>query len=382
MTTGWDDFVARYWDTAPCVLPWWEAEPPVDLDRCYRTVLAAAQPFRAGTRFRALPDVRFFSGGGRIAAPGDLLPGPDDETAELYAGRLAGTRYVLNVRQPLALDFRMWAEVRDLVSPLWRRAGFPVLPVDVEMTMASGHPHRDERGDEATHTVLTWVLRGRLEARLRRAADEPEQTLVAGSGHLLYWPAPYHYEDHYGDDCLVLRLRVPADRRLPVAAVKDVLADLAQHGRDGDAVPYLPYPPRRRADGSVAPAAPLVAAEDLLTGAREDRRLQRALRIMWARRVSAYGLEMPPAPRDAVTLRPDQRIRSSAEIVRMTEETGESIWAVNGHVFTVRGTAADAVVERLGEPVTVAELAGEDDRGVLALLEKLYRVRGIEPVGG
>ncbi len=119
----WAHFGAQHWNESPVQLRGVAESPDVQL--AYEAVVAAAEPFRAGTRFRALPNVRFFVDGGQIRAPGDLLPGTEDLTADHYATRMAGRKYLLTVEQPLLLDFRLWSQVRDLVAPLWRQVGCP-----------------------------------------------------------------------------------------------------------------------------------------------------------------------------------------------------------------------------------------------------------------
>ena len=154
-------------------------------------MVEAARPFRAGTRFQALPDVRFLVDGGRIRAPGDLLPGPQDITAQRYGERLdhqmGGRGRLLVVEQPLILDHALWAQVRSLVAPLWERAGYPVLPVVTELVLGERITECDGPAHELRHSTLTWVLHGTVTATPRDAQAGP--TLTAGAGDLLHWPA-------------------------------------------------------------------------------------------------------------------------------------------------------------------------------------------------
>ncbi|GAA4639445.1 hypothetical protein GCM10023196_101100 [Actinoallomurus vinaceus] len=376
----WDTLADRHWDRTPVVLRGREEEPPVAVDRAFDVVVAAAAPFRAGTRFRALPDVRFFTAAGRIRAPGDRLPGPDDPTVDHYLKRLDGEPGLLGVEQPLMLDAVLWSRVRDLIRPLWQRVGFPVLPVVAELTIGDDYG-RDDAG-ASTHAVLTWVLRGRLEVRTGDLRDRPGDTLRAGPGDLLYRPAGLRSRESHENGCLALHLRIPMDPRLPSAAVTGLIADLLQARRaDGGRVPYLPFPPPRGSDGAVPPIAPLVSVGEELSGAAGDPELNRILRIQWARRVSACGLEPVPEPGTPAALTPDHLVRLTGEVVRMPDEPGATLWAVNGHVFTVRGTSADGLLDRLRTPVTVGELTAGGD-GLLPLLHRLSALRGIEVLEG
>jgi hypothetical protein len=63
------------------------------------------------------------------------------------------------------------------------------------------------------------------------------------------------------------------------------------------------------------------------------------------------------------------------------------LWAVDGHAFTVRGTLGERVLNRLrqGDRPTVSQLCAavgpDHDASVVALLEKLYTLRGVDRDG-
>ncbi|MBD9724226.1 hypothetical protein IHE70_13535 [Streptomyces sp. ID-01-6.2a] len=359
----------------------------VDADRAYTTMVEAARPFRAGTRFQALPDVRFHVEDGRIRAPGDLLPGPRDTTAERYAERLdrrlAGRGRLFVVEQGLMLDPPLWARVRSLVTPLWERVGCPVLPVVAELVLGEGIAE----SDGSPHSPLIWVLRGSLTATARDSGP----ALDAGAGDLLHWPADRPHTLTFGPRTMALRLLVPRDPRLATAAVTAVVAGLVHARRDQDRVPYLPYPP----DGPHAPDVPcmpdvpeLASTAELVREVTATPRLGRLLSALWARRVSAAGLEPAPDARPPVRLSPDDRLRPASAVVRMPLDDGQTwLWAVDGHAFSLRGTLGERVLGRLrqGDTPTVRDLcavAGPGhDEAVVALLEKLYTLRGVDVDG-
>ncbi|MFJ8649398.1 hypothetical protein ACIRNI_25160 [Streptomyces sp. NPDC093546] len=385
---AWDEFAARHWEREPVVLPAPGGTGRVAVRPAYAVMAEAARPFRAGTRFRALPDVRFLVDGGRIRAPGDLLPGPGDTTAARYAARLdtrmEGRGRLLAVEQPLVLDHALWNGVRELVTPLWERVGHPVLPVVSELALGDGGTDRDGLNREPVHSTLVWVLHGTLTATPPGPAGGV--ALTAGAGDLLHWPAGRPYALRYGARTLALRLLVPGDPRLLTEAVKDVVAGMLHQRRGDDRVPYLAYPPATE-DG--APDVPELAATGaaLREMAGEDR-LDRVLRILWARRASAAGLEPVPGPRPAVRLSPDDRVRPGSPVVRMPLEDERSwVWAVDGHAFSLRGTLGERVLDRLGRDgaPSVRELCAEAgpgrEAGVVALLEKLYALRAVDVAG-
>ncbi|MDX2545098.1 hypothetical protein ACOT81_06085 [Streptomyces sp. WI04-05B] len=351
-------------------------------------MVEAARPFRAGTRFQALPDVRFLVDGGRIRAPGDLLPGPRDTTAQRYGERLDhqmdGQGRLLVVEQPLVLDHILWAQVRALVTPLWDRAGYPVLPVITELVLGERITEGDGPAHEPRHSTLTWVLHGTVTATPRGAQAGP--TLSAGAGDLLHWPAGRPHRVRFGPRTLAMRLLVPREPRLLNAGVKDVVAEMMHKQRDHDRVPYLPFPP---GDVPTPPDVPeLRRTAELLRETTATPHLDHALSAVWARRVSAAALEPAPRPRPPARLSPGDRLRPASAVVRMPLDNSRTwLWAIDGHAFHLRGSLGERVLNRLrqGDIPTVRQLcavAGPDrDASVLALLEKLYTLRGVDVVG-
>ncbi len=417
----WDRFLDNHWDKEPACLRAPFDRPPVPPEDAFRAAAVACAPFRAGTRFRALPDVRFFIEDAQIRAPGTLLPGPRDRDLHHYhrrvAGRLGKQRFQLFVDQPLMVDFPLWARVRDLVAGLVMRVGFPVLPIACDLAL--GNFARPPRGlaKRLHHSVIMLVLRGRVRVRLwERLWDDPPNeivdfdrhardavTLEAGAGDILYWPARFwHVEQCIGrasDACMALRLWIPAQGARPTDVVKEVLADLFDEKLDHDGtVPFLPFPALCAGRCSVGPArrdplaGPLARAAGCLAQLSRGPELTRALRVLWAKRVSAYGLEpVPSADQTARALDPSDLVRADpgGQAVRMPCGEGEWIWAVNGHAFALQGHRAATRVLRLldsGHAVRVGDLCREERggahaSGVRALLDVLHRLRAIRVVG-
>ncbi|MGY1495125.1 cupin domain-containing protein [Streptomyces sp. QTS52] len=348
-------------------------------------MVEAARPFRVGTRFQALPDVRFLIDGGRIRAPGDLLPGPHDTSAQRYGERLdqrmEGRGRLLVVEQPLVLDHALWAQVRSLVAPLWERAGYPVLPAITELALGERITEGEGPAQGPLHSTLIWVLHGTVTATPRDAQGGP--TLTAGAGDLLHWPAGQPHRVHFESRTLAMRLLVPRDPRLLNAGVKDVVAAMVHERRGQSRVPYLPFPPGQVPTPPDMPE--LAETAELLRETTATPQLNQALSAVWARRVSAGALEPVPGPRPPVRLSPDDRLRPASTVVRMPLDDGRTwLWAVDGHAFHLRGSLGERVLNRLhqGDTPTVRQLcavAGPDrDALVLALLKKLYTLRGVD----
>jgi hypothetical protein len=403
----WDSFVQRHWERAPARLK--TGLPVLPPEQAFRSAVSVCAPFRHGTRFRALPDVRFFVQDAQLAAPGPLLPGEDDADVDGYVRRasaaLGGRKHQLLIEQPFIFDFPAWDSVRGLVRGLLERVGVPVLPIATDLVL--GNFGQSPRGvvKRPHHSLLTLVLHGRLRVRVwkRLWGDPPNETtgferhhaeartLEAGAGELLSIPSHlWHLEEALGS-CMALRLWIPVQGSRPTDAVKDVLVALLE-GRlpHDEAVPYLPYPWRRPRAGRRTSVEPLEQASDALHALTREPDVHQALRIIWARRVSACGLEPAPPPGQDVPLRDSHRVRGvpSANVVRLKDPAGQWIWAVNGHAFPGLGTAtAGRLLQALasGETWSVEALCGLARRGarreeLRAVLEKLQRLRALQRV--
>lgn len=379
-----------HWGRRACRLP--GAAPALDPFRAYALVRRAAQPFRAGTRFLALPDVRFYVDGGWMRAPGDLLPGAEDADPAGYAqrvrARLDGRRFQLRVTQPLFLDYELWAQARAALAGLFAQVGQPSLALTA--TLWLGDADAATRGPqvEPAAASLRLPLLGGCLARCRRtrprAAGAAGRTLCADAGEALYWPAGHWVEEADRGTTLGLAVSIPVGGEEAAVAVKDLLADLvdAELGAQAE-VAMLDYPPRARGRDAIAPLR-AVAAQ--MRSAVAGGALERALRASWAARASAAGLEPPPPPRADDALRPDDRVRLDrrSPLLRLAEGAQEW-WAVNGHVFSVPvHPRAQALWRALHEPAaaTVAQLCAGPrrriDPGALALLQRLHDLRALQ----
>lgn len=398
-TVDWEHFGTHHWGKEPVRLPAGETPDP---ERAFAVMTRAAAPFRAGTRARAVPDVAFFTDAGRLRAPAGLLPGEDDADPAGYLARLDGELgergRLLSVEHPLLLDFSLWARTRELVTGLWEQVGWPALPVTAELVIGDhGYARTDGLGLAPGAAVLMWVLEGEVTVRLWRETgrapapgDPPDLELRGRAGDLLHWPADHRPAEVFTGRCLVLRLAVRADHRAAMSTVKNLLVDAAQHHPRyaDDAVPFLPCPPPAEPDGRVALADPVQQAGTVVRQLSRSPELARTLRHQWAARRSAAALEPPPPPLPESSLGPRDRIRAVHEIVVMPDGPGRAVWAVNGHLLPVSGSAGERILRLLpaGAETSVDELsraigAGERNDSVLALLRALHRLRAIERTG-
>jgi hypothetical protein len=350
--TDWTAFTALPWQTDPLHVP--GDRPPFDASTAYGAVRRAAAPFRDGTRFLALPEVRFHQPSGRVGAPGELLPGPEDGSLKEYLQRQAEP-FLLRVREPLVLDYSVWSQVRELIEPLWQHIGVPVVPVASELVVTD---RLAQQLSADGYLTLVWVLHGRLEV------DLGESTLVGEEGDLLSWPDTH--ADVKGVDCLWMRLLVPVDGKLAAKQVTDLLLADLDRRRGTDATPYLPLADQGQLMG------PLVQTAVGLAELSSSAEVERSLRVRWASRVSAAALEPVPAPQRS-ELVAGQRVRATARVYRMPD--GDRwLWAVNGHAFAIGG--GDALLDELER----GEVEARDD-AYLPLLRRLHSLRAVEVVG-
>ncbi|MFJ5229279.1 hypothetical protein ACIQBJ_05190 [Kitasatospora sp. NPDC088391] len=386
--TDWTELLGRAWGKEPARLA---AAAPADPAHLHRTVVAACGPFRAGTVFRTLPQVRLHTPYGWLGAPGRLLPDAADPTPAAYRDRLRAeppgsgpdAGFLLSVRQPLHTDPVLWAAVRDALAALWERVGLPCLPVEAELTEGDGFTRLRGLAVPSEHAVLTWVAAGVLEVELPDR-DGGSRVLRAGVGELLYWPEGSRWREHHRDGCVTLRISVPRARRLATGAVKNLLAEGVRDRLEYDgAVPGMPYPPP--VGTPAGPPAALLAVGEAVRAAADGPELPAALRTRWAAWCSSAGLEPAPDPRPGVPLGPGRRLRVVRPLLRLPDGPGRRIWAVDGHAFPVGGAAGERIAQQLwpGRELTVGELCravGADERNtaVLALLGKLHRLRAVD----
>ncbi|MFF2248064.1 hypothetical protein [Streptomyces sp. NPDC058142] len=385
LSARWKRFAEAHWGREPAAVPF---APGLGPEQVYGAVAASCAPSAedaAGVRFATAAQ-------GRLRDAGALLPGRDDADPDAYRDRLArqlsGSGWLLSVGQPLWRDYELWAHVRELVSGLWRAVGWPVLPVTAELALGERCAGPDAPAPRPGSFALTWVLAGTMTVRLWPEHTGTEYQLTATAGDLLYWPAGCRHLDHYLDRCTTLRIVVPARRAATLTHVRGLLADRMQEDPAYAGTPgVLPFPPPAGPDGEIGAAEPVAATARLVTGLAAAPGTARELRVSWAARRSAAGLEPAPPPRPAVPLTPGLRVRASAELFRIPDGPGRAVWAANGHTLAVEGAGPERVRKWLRPGVTLT--IGELGRGsrmsaerLTPLLSDLHRMRAIELVGG
>lgn len=318
----------------------------IPVDSAYRTLTTACAPFRAGSRFGALPDVRFDVVAGQIGLPGQLLPGADDLTAASYTERLHaaldGDGYLVTVRHPLFLDFTVWAQVRAGLTELWKQWGFPIQPVLTELAIGNCFTLRTQ--PVPRRATALWVLSGsvRVDGTVIKAGDMWQSP-----------PGAMHTQEEY-ENGLVLRVHAPMDADLPGDELKGMLADLLDRtSGPNPPMPHSPWPPPVRSDGSTAPLPDLESSGQRVRELLAGPELRRHRKMAWLRRVSAGGLEPVPAPANRLSCPPRTLSRSSIRSTGWTtttngygQATGTSFRCV-GHSATGSSISYSRVRARL-----------------------------------
>ncbi|MBW8851658.1 MAG: hypothetical protein JF600_12810 [Xanthomonadales bacterium] len=296
-----------------------------DAWRCLRTACA---PFREGTRFQALPDVRFWGDGARQRAPGARLPGVGDRTATVYRARLqaAGlSSFALRVDEPLLADAPLWQAARALLSDAFGANRAPVLRVSAALTLCSG-VERPPWTWRAGHARLVAVLQGRL-----RIGGEVGDV---SAGDAAWLPARMAVPQDPG--ALLLVLSIAADpatiRSATRVAAEDLLLRLLERRRpDPGTVAMLPSPPAIDGACGVATIPALRALAQALAAAPLHATLAEAVALDAALRTSSLGLT-PRPPQAPAPLRDGARLRLCAQgIVRQRLDDARWLFAVNGH---------------------------------------------------
>ncbi|MFJ8949344.1 hypothetical protein ACIRO1_04535 [Streptomyces sp. NPDC102381] len=351
-------FAETHWAREPVVVP---DTPALGLDPADAHALLRA----AAAQQDPVP-LRLATADGVLREPGPLLPGPADRNLGGYVNRLTsapqlgGDGWLLTASDPLHRDFSAWSRVRDALARLWRYVGWPAVPVTAELAVGDRHHSVTEAGDPGAAS-LTWVIDGELTVRVRPEHTGTEYELRATAGDLVHWPAGSRHLDHRTGPCTTLRVSVPARTTSALPPVLDAVSGLMRRrGPHPDTPVTLPHPLPTRADGRLTVPARLTDSARLFTDTVADPDTERALLAHWAGLRSAAGLNPAPAPRPVVPLTSRHRLLCVSEIIRVATGADDALWAANGHVWPVRGRAADHVLSHLRtthQDTTVADLA-------------------------
>ncbi|MER5437447.1 hypothetical protein [Streptomyces sp. NPDC002790] len=376
-------FAETHWAREPVVVSDAPAPALDPADAHALLLMAAAHP--------EPPPLRLATADGLLSEPGPLLPGRADRNLAGYVARLAsapglgGDGWLLTATDPLHRDFSAWSRVRDALAGLWRYVGWPAVPVTAELAVGDRHHAVAEAGDPGAAS-LTWVIDGELTVRVRPEHTGTEHELRAAAGDLVHWPAGSRHLDHRTGPCTTLRVSVPARATSALPLVTEAVHGLLRrHGPLPDIPVTLPHPLPARADGRLTLPAQLSDTARPFTETLADPGVERALLARWAGLRSAAGLDPVPAPRPAVPLTSRHRLMCVSEIIRVAIGADDALWAANGHVWPVRGRAADRVLRRLRtthRDTTVADLARssgltDDSPHLHGVLRELCRSRAV-----
>lgn len=347
----------------------------------WRALRAASAPFRDGTRFRVLPDVRFWRDDARLRAPGAALPGPSDRTLAAYRARLAAdggsagaSAFALRVDEPLLADAPLWQAARALLHDALGAEAIPVLPVAAALTLRDGNAPAPWTWPDG-HARLIAVLDGALRL---------DDGRVVARGDALWWPADADAPPHDAG-ALLLSLCIatePATIAQAAAEATDALLRdlLERQWPDDGAVEMRPFPPTPGARGVAPPPALRAVAQALSVSSLHDA-LAEALDLDACLRASSRGLLPIPGVRHAA-LSDEAHVRLCADgVIRRRIDDRRWLLAVNGHVQVVDARPAwRRAWTRLctGAPQRVGDLLGGDRDAVRERLDALHALGALD----
>ncbi|TXH77320.1 MAG: hypothetical protein E6Q88_01600 [Lysobacteraceae bacterium] len=359
----------------------------LDAARVWPCLLAGCRPFRDGTRFEALPDLRYWRDGAHIRAPANELPNDNDIDVQAYLRRLRRAHpradIELRVDEPLILDAPLWERARGLLRELLGGVGVPISPVTTALVLSCRASPMAAAKRAAAGDILVQVL---LYGEMRWRGGAAEYRLRPGDAIRLL--AHGHAMRCEAARALWLELRIPSFAADLETMIENLMTRLLSSAREEEDTPHdLPFPPPRRA---LSPMPWMQRLAEELSANRTHAALQQALEISWMMRLSTHGLEPPVPVANVARLRRTDRVRLCVEsVVRRRVDRRNWVWAVNGHPLAMEDSPAlSAVWSRLcdGRTHRVVDLlrtTGPDRPGpeVATWLQRMYALRGLARVG-
>lgn len=354
----------------------------------WRCAVRACRPFRHGTRFDALPNVRFGIDGARIAAPGDSLPASADHSVSAYWRRMAATwaasTIELRIDEPLWLEYPLWSAARKVLRAATGPTQVPLLPVSSTLVSLNSPAETRRRGTgSATRDLVQVMLSG--SSRWRFCGED----ITVEPGEVLFVPADAEDAWCLTSQAFWLELKIPrpAPSDFDAEAEAMMVRLLEAAGQDDGIRTNLPLPAPCGEHGALSPLSDLGRVARQLAAGRLHGALRQALEVSWLQRISAHALEPVPMPAEPDRLRRSDRVRLCPDSV-VRRRVGEHGWllAVNGHVQVMPNTQ---VLTRLwrqlcsGEVHRVGDLIDRKDEAgtILNVLNRLLAQRGLVRAG-
>lgn len=378
MNDSWIHTLAKHWGREPVHVPNAFGGSPLPTGDVFSTVIDVCAPFRAGTRMRALPDVAVWTPMGRTRALHDLLPDSGDDPrmyAKKMRAELDAAGFLVRIAEGFMGNYRLWSQMRDLVRSLWKRVGYPVVPVKTFIRLGSNFEVHLP-ADEVAQAGITLVLSGGADITISGGGKTVDMTV--GPGDVVYHPAGFARTESFHDDYMAVQVQVIEDSRQLSASVFNRGALAVDNALDVDKVPYLQLDSYH---GRIPAAGPFKTTAETMRDNLDPESEARISAILWTQQTSAACLDPAPDPRQPIEFEPDTRVRLSSLVVRNPQADGSEMWAANGHAFSVQGEAAAEWLQEFKQctDVTVEELCG-GSQGLEALLQRLYVIRAVEMV--
>ncbi len=404
----WSRFVAENWETAPRVFHRPTGRPVLGPAELFDGLVAACEAYRSSRRVSDRTSrVRFsVDHSAVITDVAPLLPARDDGSVDGYFARLdrqlQGRTFELIVNEFQEHSLPLWEALAAFLAGLYRRVGLPGKRAEVAVFLrrqatTSFGVHRDDASVFlfpviGRKRILAWHP-GAFGSRnptstLDYEAHRPDALeLEGGPGDVLYWPSSHWHVGESDDGPSVsvnLGLHLGSD---PAADLQTALALLlgdSSARRQGPSPNTIPNDLRPGSD----PLPPAMAElADTLRAATEDGGLERALRLMWADRMTGLGFARCPAAEPLRPVLDGDVVQGVARVVWVPWAGGKVACSASGHSFSATDSPAlHRLLERLNAGVPhlvrrlVAECAGDDaEEGqfLTSVLARLVAARAV-----
>ena len=387
----WDGFVADYWERSPLLLRQPAFSMPVSTELLFRAITDKTE--------KGSTDRVWVAGTGKLQQNNYTLidfevfgPRSQDGSLEGYFERLKkslGKReFGVNVHGLQCGSPHLWFQLRRFLDPLIRRVGLPGQMWDLDTFLGTygATPfgiHKDQAGNFAFgvcghrdyyfwppdyfcegHPDILTADRKKFGPHLDNAIKMP-----VGPGDILYWPSSHwHVALSNGEPSAVFYAGEYFGTSTSVVIQSLVHQAIEQHNG-------IQYQKTLSSDVSRELPKFLSRSEEILRDIVESGVVSELCQKMWCKFLSADGFTSVPAPRGLRSFQSDRPYKSSLNRNIAWLPSGESLYvACNGLEFEVdRCDENERLLTRLseGQAVTFGDESG------LALLEQLYRRRGL-----
>lgn len=393
----------RHWERTPAHLVGAPIDPVISEDVGFAALCRASELYRAGARvpFRAI---------GMDGTPAALdlqwLPQGADGSLQSYAERLQGLGkerpFFIQLPQLHRFDNLLWKRVRDFARNIYRHVGMPAgkgwsdiyigryesTPFGIHLDSASNFTF----GLVGKKTLYLWEpeyyerhIKGHDPRDYKRfVADAIELTVHAGE--MIYWPSRYwHVAASNGEFSITANVSFYLQENLADRIGQTITQLLrARLGAREIATGYA-FDPDHLQDAAAELPPSVKRALDEVGALIEEGVLAQHFEVDWLARITRYGFDGAPVPKDGAAIHPDSVVQGDPEYPILWRRPIESMLLVsaNGQLLTVPyHCEIPRLIDRLnsGRPEKVAALVGAAGSGAVDILRHLVRWGAVMPL--